>query len=92
MSTFLIGYDLNKKGQDYESLFEGIKELSNNTWWHHLDSTWLIKSDLTAVQVRDHLKQFIDGNDELLVINVTGRESAWRGFNDKGSQWLTNNL
>ena len=50
MKSYLIGYDLNKTGQDYKTLIEQIKELGS--WWHHLDSTWIIKSDLTAVQIR----------------------------------------
>jgi len=89
MKTFLIGYDLNKAGQNYEALFEAIKSIPNY-WWHHLDSTWLIVTDdsKTAAGIRDILRRHIDANDELLIINVTGAERAWMGFNDKGSNWL----
>ena len=88
MKTFLIGYDLNKSGQDYEQLYSAIKKIT--PWWHHLDSTWLVvtNENETAVSIRDKLKAHIDDNDELLVINVTGRERAWTGFNDAGSKWL----
>lgn len=89
MKTFLIGYDLNQAGQDYESLIEKIKDLG--TWWHCLDSTWIIKSNSTAVDIRDHLKQFIDGNDEILVVKLTG-DAAWYGFSAEGSSWLKQNL
>ena len=90
MATLLIGYDLNRPGQDYPNLFDGIKRLG--AWWHHLDSTWLVQTDLTPVQVRDELKALIDAGDELLVIDVTGRARAWRGFNEQGSAWLKNHV
>lgn len=91
MNTYLIGYDLNKTGQDYETLINKIKGLTN-TWWHCLDSTFIIKTDLTAVQIRDYLVSFIDSNDELLVARLSG-EAAWNnGFSDKCSDWLKNNL
>jgi hypothetical protein len=86
MATLMIGYDLNKPGKDYEPLIKAIKELG--TWWHHLDSTWLVKSAMTASEARDTLKAHLDGNDELLVIDVTGQARAWSGFNESGSKWL----
>lgn len=90
MNTLLIGYDLNEAGQDYKTLIDEIKELSGGTWWHHLDSTWLIRCELTAKQVRDHLKQFIDKNDELLVINVTA--DNWAGVGFEKYDWLHKHL
>lgn len=89
MKSYLIGYDLNNPGQDYEELIEAIKLYS--PWWHHLDSTWIIKTDDDAKTIRDHLKAYIDKNDELLVARLSG-EAAWTGFNKKGSDWLKNNL
>jgi len=90
MNTLLIGYDLNKTGQDYDSLIEAIK--SDGTWWHHLDSTWLVKTSQTATAVRDQLQRHIDANDELLVVDITGDAAAWYGFNEKANIWLKDNL
>lgn len=87
MPTFLIAYDLKSPGRDYASLTAAIKGLSG-TWWHHLDSTWLLHSNLSVAQVRDRLKLELDSNDELLVIDVTRRPRAWSGFNERGSSWL----
>nr|WP_298994837.1 hypothetical protein [uncultured Allomuricauda sp.] len=87
--SFLIGYDLNKSGQDYETLIEQIKNLGN--WWHCLDSTFIVKSLSTAASIRDHLKKFIDSNDELLIVGLT-REGAWTGFSEECSDWLRKNL
>lgn len=92
MNTLLVGYDLNKQGQKYEELIEFLKGDVN--WWHHLDSTWLIKTEKSAAVFRDELRsnKLIDNNDEVLVINVTGDAAAWHGFNEKGSKWLKDNL
>jgi len=81
MKPYLIGYYLNKAGQDYDSLIEAIKKTSG-TWWHHLDSTWIIKIARSATAIRDELKKHIDNNDELLVVRLQG-EGAWTGFNQK---------
>ncbi|PLX08371.1 MAG: SinR family protein [Marinilabiliales bacterium] len=87
--SYLIGYDLNKTGQDYATLIEEIKKIGN--WWHCLDSTFIVKSTSTAALIRDHLGEFIDSNDELLVVCLTG-EGAWTGFSKECSDWLNNNL
>lgn len=90
MGTYIIGYDLNKSGKDYDGLIGAIKSLSG-TWWHHLDSTWIVVSDLSAKQIRDALRVHLDSDDELLVVRSSG-EGAWCGFNNNGSKWLKNNL
>ena len=90
MGTLLIGYDLDKPDQDYSDLIAAIKKLG--AWWHHLDSTWLVKSDLTPKEARDLLAKHIGDSDELLVLTVTGRTAAWKGFSDKGSKWIKDSL
>ncbi len=89
MKSYLIGYDLNKSGQDYTSLIKEIKQLGLR--WYCLDSTWIIKSNSTAKNIRNHLQKFIDSNDELLVAKLN-REAAWTGFDEKCSKWLNDNL
>lgn len=89
MKTYLVSYDLNKPGKNYDKLIEAIK--GYGTWWHHLDSTWIIKTNNTAVEIRDYLWKHMDSSDELLVVRLSG-EGAWQGFNDAGSKWLKTNL
>jgi hypothetical protein len=86
VGTYMIGYDLNGPAKDYEDLWEAIKQL--DAWWHHLDSTWLVKTSESAVAIRDKLKGYLDTDDELLVVNVSGAERAWCGFDESGSKWL----
>jgi len=89
MKTFLIGYDLNKAGQDYTSLTTAIKNLTDS-WWHCLDSTWIIKSNSTAVELRDFLVQYIDENDEIVVL-LLGNDAAWQ-LREECGNWLNDNL
>lgn len=91
MNTLLVGYDLNRTGQNYDDLINALKEDYDN-WWHHLDSTWIIKTSFSAEEVRNQLWQHMDANDEMLVVDITGDAAAWQGFNDRGSSWLRDNL
>lgn len=89
--SVLIGYDLNGPHADYTDLIEKIKSIANG-WWHHLDSTWVIRTENTPTQVCDAFKPHLDSNDELLVIDVTGDAAAWVGFPRSGSDWLQDKL
>ena len=91
MKTYLISYDLNRPrgNDDYKELIDAIKTFGK--WWHYLDSTWIIKSDKSAVGIRDVLMPYIDSGDEILVVFLSG-EGAWAGFDEKGSSWLKENL
>jgi hypothetical protein len=86
VSTKLIAYDLNRPGQNYDALISAIKSLG--AWWHHLDSTWLVKSSLSTSQIRDLLRPHLDSGDELLIINVTGDARSWIGFNARAGNWM----
>lgn len=84
--TLLVAYDLNRPEADYPGLIDAIKK--QGAWWHHLDSLWLVNTNLSPGEMRDVLKPFVDTNDELLVIDVTGRARSWRGFSERGGKWL----
>lgn len=90
MNTIMVSYDLNAPGQDYSDLIVKLK--SYGTYWHHLDSLWLIKTRETYKDVRDILKPYLDKNDELLVMDVTGDAAAWSGFSERARKWLKDNL
>lgn len=74
MDLFSVSYDLLKPGKDYNSLYA---RLGTHGAKRVLYSQWMLKSNLTAAQLRDDLKMFIDSNDRLLVIDVTTGAMAW---------------
>jgi hypothetical protein len=89
MASVLITYDLITPGKKYTELHDAIKALGS--WWHCVDSTWIVKSDFSLVQIRDELKKHVDSNDKLLVLGLSGA-GAWVGLDKNCSDWLTNNL
>jgi hypothetical protein len=88
MKVYLIGYDLNKpRGQnDYTKLHEAIKKISG-FWWCSLDSTWVVKSDKSAAQIRDILAPYLDSGDEMFVVAV-GADWASQGLSKEATDWL----
>jgi len=78
MAKYLVTYDLvgtSETSADYERLIDKIKSYPN--WGKIQKSVWLVKSSKSAATVRDELLNYMDSNDRLFVINVTGT-AAWR--------------
>lgn len=91
MKSYLITYDLKKSGQNYNALYDAIKSASyNDTWMHYLDSTWIIKSNLSVQQVSDKIKQAVDDNDSFIVIEVVKNYQGW--LPTEAWDYLTNNI
>ena len=88
MAVYQINYDLRKQ-KDYSSLIERIK--SCGAWCHPLESTWIVVTNKTAIQIRDYLNVVMDNDDGLLVTRLQG-EAAWYGLTHEVSQWIQNNL
>ena len=75
--NYLICYDLDKPGQDYSDLISALKKLGAYRFQY---SSWLLgKTEYTPMQIVDHLAQFVDGNDRLLVVAVQNY-AAWRNL------------
>lgn len=90
LNTLLIGYDLNRPEQNYATLIDRLNAYP--THWHCLDSTWIVKSNESALEAATALGKLIDANDEILVVNISGDSAAWNGFNQKCSDWLKTTL
>jgi len=84
MAVYCVSYDLNKSGQNYNDLYEELK--SSSSWWHYLDSTWLVSTSESASQLSDRLKKHMDDNDNLLVIKVTRDYAGW--LSQKAWDWI----
>jgi len=66
--VYLITYDLIKDGQHYEGLHLAIKNLGS--WWHYLDSTWIVQTNYNSEQIERILTAKIDLNDRLLIVRL----------------------
>jgi hypothetical protein len=76
VKSILIAYDLigtNETSEDYRRLIARIKEYP---YWAKVEyATFIVKTDLTCVQVRANLDRFLDANDRIFVAQLT-RSSA----------------
>lgn len=89
MAVRLIGYDLSKPGQDYDGLFDEIKSLG--TWWHCLDSTWLVDTELSASEIRDRVNEQVDTNDSVAVFTISSTGGwATASLSEDCNEWLHN--
>jgi len=86
--VLLISYDLVNPGQNYERLIKLVKAYPS--WARLGGSAYLVFTDATPLQVRDHLTQALDRNDKLFV-GVSPAPSAWFGMPDDVSQWILEN-
>ncbi|HHE3599706.1 hypothetical protein ACFGYR_04000 [Pasteurella multocida] len=88
MANFIVSYDL-RNHRDYTKLIQAIRE----TYRLHskvLESVWYIKSTQSAVQIRDYLRQYIDGDDGIAVFDITNNSWATWNCNHEEMQRLWN--
>ncbi|MEJ5125828.1 hypothetical protein WH367_07190 [Comamonas sp. MYb21] len=90
MSAVLIAYDLHKLGQRYTELRKLIIETFPGSW-NCLESTFIVNTTWTPVQVRDLLKSKLDANDELLVVALVKNGWASVGLSKPCTDWLHTN-
>ena len=91
MNKFLVTYDLvgtTEASSDYQRLIERIKKYPN--WGKVQKSVWLISTPSSHTQIRDELLGLMDGNDRLLVAELTGT-AAWQNSICK-NDWLRDHL
>lgn len=74
--TYLISYDLNNPGKNYNDLYDTIKTASTGKWCKPLESVYIIESILSASSIYNKLSPCLDSNDRILVIEVK-RQSYW---------------
>ncbi|MBO5672714.1 MAG: hypothetical protein J6R59_13555 [Paludibacteraceae bacterium] len=84
MALFFLSYDLRNK-RDYQSLY---KVLENFQAIRVLESCWCFRCEgTTSKMLRDYFKQFVDGDDCLIVIqcNEINNTPQWAGLNLLGN-------
>jgi hypothetical protein len=69
----IVTYDLRAPGRDYQSLYDALKSYD---FAKATESTYVLRTDRTCTEVRDHLLAHMDANDRLFVAELTG-VAAW---------------
>ncbi len=82
--VYLITYDLNAEGQDYNALYDKIKSLGE--WFHPLESVWFLKphDDVGVDLITEQLRTTMDNGDHIFVVSISNqprqgwlRKTAW---------------
>jgi hypothetical protein len=85
---YLVSYDLRKPGKDYTSLHNTIK--SATTWWHYIESTWIIKTDQSIDEWYNKIRSVTDSNDSFILIDITKQKrQGW--LPKKAWEWIREN-
>lgn len=75
-NIFTISYDLRSPGKNYDGLYSAIQLCGN--YYHALESTWYVKSDLDANGIYEKIKDEIDKNDHVVISKVdTSDQQGW---------------
>ena len=85
MALFAVSYQLNK-AKNYQPLWDEMENLGAQKAMK--DFFLLDRTNDTAASVRDHLKQFIDSVDDMIiVVKMGGRPAPWRCYQGT-SDWI----
>ncbi len=78
MKKYLITYDLKDSTLNaYIKLHDEIKK-SSISWWHYLESTWIIKADDDANSISSKLVPYLKQGDRLLVVEIVStNKQGW---------------
>lgn len=88
MKSMIVTYDLRSPGRNYNSLYEKLKKYPG--WAKITESTWLLKTNTSCVDVCNELGAVIDTNDRLFVTESTGIAAWWNVICDEN--YLKRNL
>lgn len=90
MKSYIVVYQLENSVNDYSKISEKLKAYSG--WAKPFDRTWLIRTDKTAVEIRDELASAIERRGSIMVIKIS--DASWatslvqRSIND----WMHENV
>ena len=91
MNSLIIVYEIGQSelpNVNYQPLYDAIR--AYGTWARIADSCWAIRTEQTAVQVRDALLRLLRQGDRLFVVQ-TAHIAAWNNTMCK-NEWLKENV
>jgi CRISPR-associated endonuclease Cas2 len=92
MSAYLVSYDLvqEKKNpqHDYQKLWDELKRLRAHRTQYSL---WLINSNMSPAQLRQHFEQFVDANDRIWTVKVFREQYDYRNAIGGTNDWIKAN-
>jgi len=90
MAVYLVSYDLKKPGQNYLPLYETLK--SGASWWHYLESTWLIDSQEPIETWQQRIMSKLDQNDSFFIVRLVSGQSYTGWLPREAWDWIKQRL
>ena len=88
MKTYLITYDLNKEGAQYnkakEQIEKAIKTLGDTI--HVVTTIWLVKTNQSTDTIQKSLKNATDSNDHFLFTQLCSQLNGW--LPEEKNKWI----
>ena len=73
--VYVVSYDLRQARRNYSGLIEELRK--SPSWWHFMESTWLISTSENADQVFARVKPHVDDDDYLLIVQARRPYQGW---------------
>lgn len=91
MAIYIVTYDLHKDATptDYERLLNLIKE--EGCWACLGGSSYLVESEQSAINLRDHYSTVLSAED-MLYVGLVKAPAAWHGYSQEVSNWIKQKL
>lgn len=90
MKLYLITYKLTLPESSYANLITYLKTAPY--WARPMESTWIIKTEIEAVAIRDAIKERVHLNDKVLVIEFSCFHWATFNVSKEVTDWFKSNL
>lgn len=85
MNTYLISYDLQAPGRNYQPVYDYMATFTDSM--KPLQTVYLVKTSRTATEIGNALSSIVDSNDKVLVIAIS--TSDWATYNlPNTTKWL----
>lgn len=88
-SVYIVTFDLQNKSRNYVALVDLIK--GYNYYARLGESSFLISTSQSPVEVRTKLKQELDNGDKLFIGKITA-PAAWTNMSGSVSDWIKKQL
>ena len=88
MAKYMISYDLHAPTNNRTAVQDAIQSLGS--WCKYVSTTYLVNTSLSIKEVQDICTQPLDGNDRILIAEITG--TIHGQLLDTEFQWIQQNI
>ena len=82
---YIASYDLSEPNRDYEGVGGALASCGEVK--RVQQSVWLIATSSTAVEIRDAVKPFLEGEDSFFVTQLDIQD--WAGWRTRAQAWIS---